>query len=502
MAFQTRKSRMAIVQESTEGTPAKPTAGTDFLALQDGFTVELAQDTLDNAELKASIGASKSYTGFESPTASIQHYLRHSGTEGQAPQSGYSKLFKAAYGEENVRAVQQVTTGGSTSTLLKVASTTTWKVGEAVLIKHASFPWEIRVIKSIPNSTDLVLNFATENITASGVGLGKAVYYRAVDSGHPTLTLWDYRGNGGATQVVSGARVTNLSVDVTAGELINCSFDMEGIKNFFDPITVESGVNDTIEFSDGSPHTVTLTAKTYKDPYDFASAVQQAMDAASSDTITCTYSSYTGKFTIESNGATLSLVWFSGSFPAQTAGGLLGFNTTADDTGVLTYTSDYAMDYSSPYTPSFDSPGDALVAKNNRFMIGTQTDNVCFSVQTFNYTMATPKVDELSLCSESGKSGSLVQSRQVTVTATANLPQYKADLFKAMRANDTVAWQFAFGTKTGVNWDAGKSGTLHMKDCSVVSHVLGDSDGLVTLEFEIRGYVDSSANSETGLNLL
>jgi hypothetical protein len=71
-----------------------------------------------------------------------------------------------------------------------------------------------------------------------------------------------------------------------------------------------------------------------------------------------------------------------------------------------------------------------------------------------------------------------------------------------MMQNTGVSFQYNFGSKSGSNWEAGKSGAIHIKDAAVTSHELGDADSVVTIEIAVKGFVDSSANPETGLNLL
>jgi hypothetical protein len=505
MAEVTRKSRMAIVQESTEGTLVQPSSGADFLALQDGFSVVLAVDTLENAELKASIGKAQSITGFENPSASVSHYLRHSGTEGVAPQSGYSKLLKAAYGEEYVSGTEYDTIAASTTTLIKVdtGEGANFRVGQALLVKHAAFAWEIAVIKSI-SGDDLVPLFALQNAPATGTNLGKAVYYKPAESGHPTLSLFDYRGNAGALQAVAGARVSKMSVSASAGELLNASFDLEGVAGYFDPVFIAS-TDRYLDFTDDNgTFAAVVAAGSYKTPHHLAAALQAAMLLADPlETFTVVYSNSTGKFTIAtSTSAVLTLKWNTGANTANTIGDKIGFLTAADDSAATTYTSDNAQDWSSPYTPAFDSPGAPLVVKNNRVMIGSQSDSSCFAAQSFSYDLTDVKVDQKSICAETGKAGSLISGREVAVSLSAILSRHQADLFYAMIQNTGISFQYSFGSKSGSNWEAGKSGCIHIKDASVQKHELGDTDGLVTIEIDISGFVDSNANPETGLNLL
>lgn len=93
MAEQNRNSRLAIVEETTEGTLVAPTAGSQFIALQAGYSFAPNFETLENEEIRASIGRSKPITGLERPNSTFDHYLRHSGTEGDNP--GYNLLLKA-----------------------------------------------------------------------------------------------------------------------------------------------------------------------------------------------------------------------------------------------------------------------------------------------------------------------------------------------------------------------------------------------------------------------
>jgi hypothetical protein len=472
--------------------------------MQDGFSTTLTIESLDNAELKASIGKSKSISGFESPTASLSHYLRASGTEGVAPQDGYSVLLESIYGAESIQA-EVSTSGVSTTTTLKLADTSTFAIGEAVLVKDATNGYNMRVVRDIPNGTDLELNFALPVAPATATALGAPVSYIAQDSGQPTVSVHDYRGDDAAHAAISGARVTSMSVEASAGELINASCELEGIGLYYNPLTVDS-TNDKLDFDDGGgEENASITQKSYKTPQDLADEIASKMNALTGDTITVTYAT-DGKFTIASDGGTLSLLWKTGVNGADNTdlhiGTLIGYSDAADDTGATTYESDSAQDLGSPQTPAFDTPGDPLVAKNNEVLLGDQSDSVCFSTQTLSYELATPKTDELNICAESGKSGSIINERTVSVSMTANIDQHDSRKFDAMVNNEGLSFQFAFGTKTGGNWDAGKSGVLAIKDCTVTAHNLGDSDGLVTVEIEVSGFVDSSGNPETSLNLL
>ena len=119
-AIITKASVLAIVEETTEGTPVSPSAAGDFIALQDDASMTPSFDVLENAEFKNSIGKAKPILGAENPTFEMSHYLRASGTAAVAP--GYNLLLKSAFGDENVRATERSTTTGSTVAILELAS--------------------------------------------------------------------------------------------------------------------------------------------------------------------------------------------------------------------------------------------------------------------------------------------------------------------------------------------------------------------------------------------
>lgn len=89
-------SRLYVVEESVSGTLKAPTSGDESLALQPGFELAPAVDTIVSDEIRASIGATKPILGLERPTGQFSHYLRHSAVVGQAPD--FNLLLKSLFG--------------------------------------------------------------------------------------------------------------------------------------------------------------------------------------------------------------------------------------------------------------------------------------------------------------------------------------------------------------------------------------------------------------------
>lgn len=488
-SIQTRNSVLAIVKETTEGTLKKPTLATDYVALQDDFSMAPNVNNLENAELKASIGLAKSIAGAEAPTASFSHYVRASGVEGQAP--NYGLLLEASLGAVSTAGTEYNTVASSTTTVIKVdtAEGLQFERGEMLLIKDATNGYRVRAVDSITND-DLTIGFQVPNAPGTGVNLGKCVLYKPANSSHPTLSLWHYLGQGGALQAMSGSRVVSSSFDISAGELINASYSLEGVGYFFDPIEVATGAN-KIDFDIGAGTvTATIPVGFYKTPHDLAAAVLSAIQAAAAGTYTFTYSNSTGKYTLTKSAGTLDVDWLTGT---DSIGATLGF--TADDTGALTYASDVALSFASPQTPSFDN-ADPLAAKDNEVMIGSTSDYACFKASTVNMTIDTPKANISSVCAASGIQGSIINSREVTITISALLEQYDASKFEAFRNNTDTKFQYTFGQKSGGNWQAGKTGALYVPTATISSFSIDDADGLAQLNLELKAFVNSTGEGE------
>ncbi len=498
-AFQTKESVLFIKKEVTAGTPVPPTSGGDAVALQDGFSFEPTFNTLENGELNGSLDNSAPIQGLEEPTASLDHYIRHSGVEGTAP--NYDELLEGVYGAKVVASTEFDVIGGSTAGTATAAATlvvdtgegVNFERGQAVLIKDGINGFSIRNVKSVSTDT-LTLNFNLDAAPALGVNLGKAVLYKPASS-HPCLSLWNYRGGGHSIDLISGGLVTSAAISVTAGELINGSFSVEGIEYSFNPLTVDA-TNDGMDFNDGGgEENATITQKTYKDPHDLAAAIESSMDALTADVITVTYSNITGKYTIATDGGTLTLLWDTGSQTATTIGDLIGFDTSADDSASTTYTSDNAIDLSRPFTPTFDSTN-PLVAKDNEVFLGDFADNICFKVNTLTYTLTNTKTNKDEVCATTGRAGSIATAREGTVELTAYIEQFDVDKFKRFRTNETTEFAFNFGTKVGGNWEAGKSVNIYIPTAKISSYTMDDLDGLVVVTMTLTSFGESGLGSQ------
>jgi len=493
----TKATALALRKETTEGTLLLPSAATDFIPIQPDVSITPNIESLSNEEIRNSIGTSKPIQGLESPEASFSLYLKHSGVEGQAP--NYGELLEACWGSTSVQATERTLTSSSTTTLLKLAAGgSDYARGKAVLIKDGTNGYSIRPVHSV-SSNDLTLGFAVSVAPLTGVTCGKFVNYTPANSLHPSISVVRYNGAGHSIDAMAGGKVTEMGLEASAGELINASYSLVGTKYFFDPIEITSS-NDDMDFNDGSDKNCSVAQKIYKTPHELASALQTAMNAVSSG-ITVSYSNTTGKFTIAKASGTLNLEWNTGTNTATTIGTKLGFSVAADDTGALSYLADNAQSYVAPYTVSYDA-ADPLIAKSNEVFLGDATDNVNFCAQSISFTFSNENTQVLCVGAETGVDANFFSGRSVTISITGRLDQYDANLINKYVNNSDCRLLYNFGEKSGGNWVAGKSGCLYIPSCVVSSFAVTDLDGIVGVEIELTGFVDSNGNGEVYLNFL
>lgn len=507
MTETTRSSVFAFKEETTEGTLETPVAA-DFVAGRDGFTFQGELETIASDELVDDIGASKSFATKEVPKGSFPKYLRHSGTEGSEPE--YGIIIESAMGTKTVNGTEYDTIAGSTAgtsttrgkCVVDSGEGSNFAKGQALLIKDGTNGYSIRNVRTI-STDDLNLNFNLASAPGTGVNLGKAVQYSPISTGHPTYSAYHYGAStsSGYKQAIAGCRTTALNFEFPANGFAEINFDFEGIEYFYNYITIDA-TNNKINFKDlivGSELTATLDSGDYKSPIALAAEIASKMTTASAasqaDTISCSFSSSTGKFTLSTSGAEFQLLWSTGTNGSggtdTHAGTILGYSDAADDTGATSYAADNAQSYDAPATPSYDD-SDNLVLKNAELLIGDffeTTNRKCVSASC---TIGAPKTDVPDFTAENGIDSSIINSREVTFNATLILQQHEVSLFDAFINNSTRSLMFNCGTKSAGDWVAGTCFNLYMANASFTTHTNDDNDGYRVVTLTAIGHVDES----------
>jgi hypothetical protein len=501
-----RNSVLGVVTEVTQNLLRLPQSATDYVPLQEDFAIEPNYDQIENLEIKSSIGRAASIQGGENPTASLSFYLKGSGTEGSAPQWG--DIARSFFGTQTIESTQRVTAAASTFSQINVtgAAAAGLAQGYGVLIKDPVHGYRVRVVHEVAtNHFHPSFNLPPGNAPGTSVGLGKPVYYTPANSGHPSLSLWWYGGNGGATQAVSGALINDFSYSMTANDSVNASAGFDALGYFFDPIFIAS--TDTyIDFTDDDgTDAAAIASRWYKDPHELAEAITTAMNASgTTETHLCEYVDATGRYKFTSTGTVLSLLWNTGTNAANSVGDKLGFSVAADDTGVAAatgYTADNAQSYAAPHTPSFD-PTAPIIAKNQEVMLGDATDYACFnpSEVTVSLTNGVRKIEDI--CAESGRSAAIINSRECEITVTALLNQYDASQLARFRNGDSIRFQTTMGAKSGGNWVPGTVVYSYAPQSKITAISITNDDGLVSLQLTLQPFVSDTGTPEFYLGQL
>lgn len=496
MAFATRSSIFAFVEETTEGEPVAPAAD-NFTVVREGAQLIGAVNTVTSDELRNSIGASKAFVTSQAPTGTIPKYFKPSGTEGVAPD--YGILIKSCLGQEDVNGTEYTTNVGSTAgtstarAILKVTSASTnFQKGQAVLIKDGTNGYAVRNVWDGATATDLPLSFNLGVAPPISTALGKAVLYLPGTT-PPTYTSHMYQASSSSAvhQMMAGCRTTSMDIEFNANELAAVTFEIGGVRYYIDPIEITSS-SKFIDFTD-SVGTVAaeLEEQWYSTPIDLANEIASKMTAASvasgGDTISCTWSNSDGKFTISSDGSVLSLLWATGANTANSAKTKLGF-TNADDTASLTYTSDTAQSYDPPATPTYDSQAPQVV-RDNMLLLGTYDDFICVGGQALSISISTPKTDVPNWCAETGIDESVNLSREVTISGTLKFHKNDVQRFYNLINNQETQLAFVHGRKVAGNWVPGSIVSVFCPTCSITTNNIADQDGYIVEQFEATAFV-------------
>lgn len=401
--------------------------------------------------------------------------------------------------------IERVTDAGSTNILIEVTEACPeLQPGDAVLVQDGTNKFSARGISAKPAADQIAPNFALPGAPGAGIALGRRVSWIPANSEHPLLSFWLYHANGGAISAMQGGQVTSMDISLAVGELLNMAFTAGGTQYMFNPIYI-GATNKFLDFTDGGgTKAISVPEGWYRSPVELATALQDALNAASAQDFTVTYSSYgasKGKFTIATASGTLSLLWQSGANAANSIGTTIGFLVAANDTGSLTYTSDNVQGYADQLTPALDD-SEPLVAKDMEVLFGDQANFQSLCVQTMDANISNTVQDVECLNAQSGVDSKVVQGRTNQIDLVIVMEPHEVDFFDRFVNNKDAKFQFTWGAKSGGNWIPGRVGIFWSDKVKVTSATVGDNNGIVTRMVSIQAYMDSAGNPELFANQL
>jgi hypothetical protein len=339
--------KMAIVEarKPTDGEADSATDSTvvdaDLIGEDDDFCVGdiIKISTGDNA------GEEKTITEFDGDTGTITI----SGTWSTNP-SATDKFYIYDKSYFKVRAVDSYGNGTFSSSLAVAFETLTEaSLGDNIVTARKVTTGElITLAAQIKDAIITAAKIADATITNAKIANGTIENAKIKDGTIESAKISSLDANKISASQLDAitANTGTLSVDeeITVGENTIIDGDNEVIKVYSDNITIESNVNDMLDWleNDGTDHTyaTTLTAGDYT-PADLATHIQTLMRTAGDSNTTVTWDSTTKKFTIaNSTLSALTLEWSTGANDSENCGQALGFDITADDSGSLSYTGD------------------------------------------------------------------------------------------------------------------------------------------------------------------
>lgn len=483
-----KASVFAAKIENVIGTYAPPTVGQDFLSLRPKNELSFEPEILTSDELLNDIGEAKGSIGKLSVKGSHSSYLRNSGVG--AWDVEYHTMLLSLFGSYN-QVNDTALVSGSTTTVLKVTTGlgVNFSVGQPVLIKDLANGYSIRNVASI-SGDDLTLNFALSAAPATGVVISDSKLYAPVAQNHPTFSVTKYIGNGHAIEASAGNTTTDMTIKADANKFAEIDFSYEGTNYYYNSIKIEA-TNKYIDFiDDQGTQVATLVEGIYATPVDLATAIQNALDAASTETMTCIYDNVAGMFTIASGSTLFTLKFSTGANVANSIASTIGFPAN-DLTGSQSYTSATELDYVSPITPIYNL-GDLIVMKGSELFIGNQNDTMCICAQTVSLKVAKKVEDVDCICSSTGILQKIPTSRTAELTVTSVLKKHDAALLSALLNNSNVSAMLNCGTKNAGNWVRYNCANFYLMSATVSSFKTS-GDNFVTAEITLKGFVTDSA---------
>lgn len=510
----TRSSSVALTRKLVEG-PLKAPEATDFTAIQTGdFSIAANFETVENLELLNDIMVGQPTISGESPTGSMSHYWKGSGTEGEDPE--FSILLESSFGQKKTAKAGLAAAASSTTSVIKVASGHGLSKGDAVLVKHSAHEHEIRPIKSV-TATELNLGFDLNQAPAASTSLGRCVTYSPSSIDLPVFDCWHYMGDGKAgLETIKDCRTVSATITAAAKDNINCSYSFEGTAySLNDPdhaaYEVVSGKNTFVliygKASDTSNYpteSVTLDAGFYT-AAGLAEELQKKLVAISQagydfTGLRVTYSKTDKKFSIQplaNDNTVVSKVGVKMTTSTRTSAELaafLGFSEGADkEVGSSATGGDAAVsdvetvpsNYIKGVTPSFDSSPPIIARKQQLFLGANSSDNVCLETSSVTVTIGTPKTLLTSICPESGNFATVINSRTATVSLAAFYESNDQRFFRSFKEGSKTSFALVGGARAADNYVAGNSYSIYGSEATITSMAITGSDDVYTIELEL-----------------
>jgi hypothetical protein len=227
MAYTVKNNtKIGVMKEVTEGTYVAPAAATDFIqVLSDGVEINPSRELLERNVLGTGLGKINPRTGLKSVKGSVPCYMRAASTAVGVPES--DALLESLMGTKR-NSASYISGSTHTTTVINVAATAGFKVGDIVVVKQAG-AYHTSPIVSLVTDTSITLLVAMASAPANAVVIEAFTTYVPANSGHPSLSVSKYVEDAVLEQA-TGVKVNSFSLDsFSTGKIASMKFGFEGL---------------------------------------------------------------------------------------------------------------------------------------------------------------------------------------------------------------------------------------------------------------------------------
>ena len=222
-------TKIAVMEEVTEGTWVVPAASTNYIQpIEGGYSLNGAKELKERTILTTGYGQARPRVGQRSVEFQLNVEMRGSGTEGAV--TDYDLLLKNMLGSKNTLGARITTGTGHTSTVLTVADTSGLVVGDIVCVLEAG-AHHLSPISAITTNTSIELLIAGAGAFTNAVEIAKFVAYKPSNtpSDFKPLSISLYHGNEILEKGI-GCRPESFALEgFETGGIANFTFSGSGI---------------------------------------------------------------------------------------------------------------------------------------------------------------------------------------------------------------------------------------------------------------------------------
>ena len=226
MGYSIRKNiKLAIEKEVTEGTYVAPSAGAKYIqAQEDGIELNGTKDTLEMNVIGTGLSKIAPKVGLESAAGSVGVYMKSGSSASSEPE--YGPLLESLMGTVRSSA-SQVSGISHTSSLVNVADTSSYKVGDIVVVKESG-DYHTSPITSLVTNTSITLLISAAGVFSDNVVVEAFQTYVPADDSHPSLSISKYIEDAVLEKAV-GCKAMSMSVEgFSTGQVASMKFGFEG----------------------------------------------------------------------------------------------------------------------------------------------------------------------------------------------------------------------------------------------------------------------------------